>query len=140
MVKLRVFGQAIVSPVDTAATSIWVDGFWFRQKGGRVTSRRGDACAADGHEIQVAGGGVLGFQKWGVTFTKDVPVMSTFPYKVFVGRRFWKKDKLCLNLGKKIAFIVCNENHVQEFIVHNRMANRQKEELEDVKRLLKTTM
>lgn len=55
-------GQIFFSPIDTAATSIWVDEPWFRQNEGKIKLRRENACAADRHEIKAAYSGVLGFQ------------------------------------------------------------------------------
>lgn len=97
-VEMRVFGARLMAPIDTAAFSIWVDYSWFLGHGGRMLTLGGAATAADGREIAVKGTGEMAFSVWGENFTEKVRVITTLPTKVLIGRKFWRRNGLVLDL------------------------------------------
>lgn len=86
---------------------------------------RGSACAADGHEIQVADGRAIDVPTSWTSFPEDGRVMNRFPDKLLVERRFWKRNELWLDLGRHIASIVCHEDRLQGSICYSRTENSQ---------------
>lgn len=104
-VEVIAFGEKRNIPIDTAALSIWVDQAWFESNGGKLISRGGAAQAADGSDLEVIGTGELEFGFWGLTFREKVRVMSTLPDKLPIGRTFWRKHGLILNLGQNTGSV-----------------------------------
>lgn len=121
-VRLQAFGESLVVPIDTAALSIWVDHGWFAANGGKLKSRGGAACAADGGKLGVVGTGTLQFEFWQQTFTREVRVMSTLPDRILIGRRFWRENGLILDLEKDSASIL-----VKGTRVHGALCSRNRE-------------
>ena len=99
VVSVRVFGEEMWVPVDTAALSIWVDHDWFIQNGGKVSMCEGTAEAVDGHRLKVEGVGMLTFELWGRMFDEEVRVLSRLPDKLLIDRKFWRRNALCLDLA-----------------------------------------
>lgn len=118
-VEITVFGQRMSSPIDTAATSTWVDEEWFEESVGQVKPTRRDACAADGREIQVAGVGVLEFQMQRIPFSEEVRVMSTLLDKILIGKGVWRTNRLQLDLERNSASILQFAKRIQGPLVRN---------------------
>ena len=98
-------------PLDTDASSIWVDRDWFRSVGGTWTADGTSARAADGHEMVVCGTGVLRFWMWGEAFCEPVRVAAHLPSIMLMGSRFWAKHDMQLNLKTGKAKIrVCGHH------------------------------
>lgn len=60
-VERTVFQKSLSSLIDIAVASAWVDEAWLKKSVEQVKHLRGDACAADGRRIQVAGLDVFDF-------------------------------------------------------------------------------
>ena len=97
-VKVQAFGENLSSPIETAALSVWVDHEWFVSHGGRLTPHTGTANSVDGSPLQVGGKGRLSFSFWGLRFEEEVRVMSNLPDKLLLGRKFWRRHSLILDL------------------------------------------
>ena len=99
VVSVSVFGEDMWVPVHTAALSIWVDRDVFIQNGGKVSMCEGTVEAVDCHRLKVEGVGMLTFELWGRMFDGEVRVLSRLPHKLLIGRKFWRRNALCLDLA-----------------------------------------
>ena len=98
-------GEQLWVPVDTAAVLIWVDHAWFSQIGGTVLPCEKTAEAVDGHHLEVVGQGVLKFELWGKRFQEKVKILGKLPDKVLIGRQFWRRNRLRLDLAANCGAI-----------------------------------
>lgn len=71
-IRINVFDETVMAPIDTAALSIWADHAWHIINGGKTISRGGAATAVDGKGIDVVGTGRLDFEFWGLKYTEEV--------------------------------------------------------------------
>jgi len=86
--------------MDTGAFSVWVDKKFFTECGGELLPDDSGAVDVEGSPIDVSGRGYLTFQLWGRVFKNyPVRVLSSMPSNVLIGRRFWMKHKLQMDLG-----------------------------------------
>lgn len=104
-VLVKVSGEQLWVPVDTAAVSIWVDYAWFIRIGGNVLPCDEKAEAVDGHHLEVVGQGILSFELWGRPFHESVRVLHKMPDKILIGRKFWRRNKLHLDLAANCGVI-----------------------------------
>ena len=81
--------------------------------GGKILFRGGSACAADGREISVVGSGRVEFSFWGLSFSEEVRVMTRLPDKMLIGRKFWRKLGLHLDLEHDSASILHEDRRVE---------------------------
>ena len=98
-VLVEISGEHFWVPVDTAALSIWVDSSWFTERGGQILSCDDRAEGVDGNQLHVEGKGALKFELWGGRFEEEVKVLRNLPDKLLVGRQFWRRNKLRLDLA-----------------------------------------
>ena len=82
-------------------------------KRGQPTTKRGDACAADGGKLKVVANLALAFEVWGRMFSRKVRIIYTLPDKILIGRRFWREMRLILGLEKDSASITVDGTRVQ---------------------------
>ena len=113
-VKVNIFGEKMWVPVDTAALSIWIDWDWFVQNGETLlTTGHGTAEAVD---VDVGGQGVVEFELWGKRFKEIVKVLGSLPDRLLIDRKFWRKNKLRLDLSANYTSITvdgaCHEGSV----------------------------
>ncbi len=111
-VQIEVFNEVVWVPIDTAARSVWVDKTWFVNHGGVMDADGGTAAGADGSSLDVAGKGEIEFRLWGSTFTEPVRVMSTLPDTVLIGRDFWRKHALVMNLESNLGSVVVDGRRI----------------------------
>lgn len=65
----------------------------------------GTAEAVDGYRLEVEAVGMLTFEMWGLVFNEAVRVLSRLPDKLPMGRKFWRRNALCLDLAAKRGVI-----------------------------------
>ena len=92
-------------PVETAARSIWVDYEWFTLRGGSIIPNEGMAEAVNGHNLNVKGVVLLNFELWGQKFSEEVRVLQNLPDKLLIGRKFWRRHSLRLDLAANCGSI-----------------------------------
>ena len=63
------------------------------------------AEAVDGNHLEVVGKGVLKFELWERHFEEEVKVLRQLPDKLLIGRRFWRKNRLRLDLAANFGSI-----------------------------------
>jgi hypothetical protein len=67
-VKVSLPGTVVAANFDTACGSIWLDWKTFLAGGGTDFEEGGEANAADGHSLDVAGRGKIDIMLWGRFF------------------------------------------------------------------------
>jgi hypothetical protein len=79
-VKVSIPGTVVATNVDTACWSIWLDWKTFLAGSGTDFVEGGEANAADGHSLDVAGRERIDIMLWGRLFPRyQVRVMRTLP-------------------------------------------------------------
>lgn len=113
-VKVVVKNTIVWAQIDTAARSIWVNKEWFIQQGGVIIHNDNQgANAVDGRDIEVEGTGYLNLGLWGCMMKETVRVMKTLPSLMLIGRNFWWRYALRLDMGIGIGRITYNKKHYE---------------------------
>jgi hypothetical protein len=86
-VKVPLSGTEVAANVDTACWSIWLDWKTILAGGGTDFEEGGEANAADGHSLDVAGRGKIDIMLWGRLLPGYlVRLMRTLPSRMLLGR------------------------------------------------------
>lgn len=127
-ISVSTCAEEIMVTIDTAALSIWVDYDWYTAHGGKILSKGGSACAADGREIGVVGTGKLKFAFWGLSFVEEVRVMTHLPDKMLIGQNFWRNLGLRLDLERNSASVKRDGVRVEGPVGSRKQLNDEEEE------------
>lgn len=65
-------------------------------------------AAIDGHDLDVQGVGLLKFELWGQIFSEEVQTLGKLPYKLLIGRKFWRRHPLRLHLTANCGSVKVN--------------------------------
>jgi hypothetical protein len=108
-------GTVVAENVDTACWSIWLDWMTFLTGGGTDFKERGEANAADGHSLDVAGCGRIYIMSWGRLFPGyQVRVMRTLPSQMLLLRReVMLRHNMELDLGRGLGSFEVKTKHVR---------------------------
>jgi len=119
--------------VDTGAFSIWMDERFFKSFGGEVIADAHGAKDVSDRPIAIAGKGGITFTLWGHEF-EDYPVriMKQLPSKMLIGRKFWLKHQLKMDLFNSRGTLLVNG----EFISGSIGLDKQNPRLELVRALI----
>jgi hypothetical protein len=111
-VKVSLPGTVVAANVDTACWSILLDWKTFLAGGGTDFEEVGEANAADGHSLDVAGRGKIYIMLWGRFFPRYlVRVMRTLPSRMLLGREFMLRHNVELYLGRGLGSFEVKTKH-----------------------------
>ena len=79
VVQVGVGTDSVRVPLVIGARSIWVDRTWFQKHGGTWDEEIYSAFAADGHDREVCGRGILKLELWEEEITEPLRVASILP-------------------------------------------------------------
>jgi hypothetical protein len=93
-IKVAPPGTVVVANVDPDCWSIWLEWMTFWAGSGTDFEEGGEANAADGHSLEVAGRENIGIKLWGILFPRfEVRVMRALPSRMLLGREFIHRHK-----------------------------------------------
>jgi hypothetical protein len=97
-------GSVVVANVDPVCWSIWLEWMTFWAGSGTDFEEGGEANAADGHSLDVAGREKIGITLWRILFPGfEVRVMRTLPSRILLGREFVLRHNMELGLGRVLG-------------------------------------
>jgi hypothetical protein len=103
-IKVAPPGTVVVANVDPVCWSIWLEWTTFWAESGTDFEEGGEANAADGHSLDVAGREKVGIILWGILFPGfEVWVMRTLPSRMLLGRDFILRHNMELDLGRVLG-------------------------------------
>jgi hypothetical protein len=104
----------VVANVDPVCWSIWLEWMTFWAGSGTDFEENGEANAADGHSLDVAGREKIGIILWGILFPGfEVRVMRTLPSRMLLGREFILRHNMELDLGVSLEVSRWRPNMVE---------------------------
>jgi hypothetical protein len=111
-IKVAPPGTLVVANVDPVCWSIWLDWKTFWAGGGTDFEEGGEANAADGHSLDVAGRGNIDIVLWGRLFPGYlVRVKRTLPSRMLLGREFMLRHNMELDLGRGLGSFEVKTKH-----------------------------
>jgi hypothetical protein len=103
-IKVAPPGTVVVSNVDPVCWSIWLEWLTFWAGSGTDYEEGGEANAADGHSLDVAGREKIDIILWEILFPGfEVRVMRTLPSRILLGREFILRHNMELYLGRVLG-------------------------------------
>jgi hypothetical protein len=112
-VKFARPGTVVAANVDPAACwSIWLEWMTFWAGRGTDFEEGGEANAADGHSLDIAGRETIDIMFRGILFPGyEIRVMPTLPSRMLLGREFMRRHNMELDLGRGLGSFEVKAKH-----------------------------